>query len=210
MSLTYTLSSEGSSDQMLLPLLDWVLRQCSRELFNGQWANPDAFDNPAKDAATRIQQSLRYYESDLLFMHRDADGTPLAQRTKEIEDAIAAAHLGHPAVCVVPVKMTEAWFLFDETAIRYAADNPDGTVPLGLPTHAEAQRRADPKALLREAILTASEASGRQRRGIERGISLRKHIVASRIEDYSPLRAHQAFQQLEHSVRRIVQARRWG
>jgi hypothetical protein len=38
-----------------------------------------------------------------------------------------------PVVCVVPVRMMEAWLLIDEMAIRRVAGNPNGRIPIELP-----------------------------------------------------------------------------
>ena len=50
-------------------------------------------------------------------------------RKNEIERAVAEAfQAGQPPAwaSVIPVRMREAWLLFDETAIRKAAGNPSG------------------------------------------------------------------------------------
>jgi hypothetical protein len=119
--LTYTLLSDGSSDRALLPVLQWLLRAGSGRDFQSQWADLRRLRRPPKTLPERIQAALDLYPCDLLFVHRDAESEGWERRVEEIRQ-----HLRVPAdqtvVCVVPVRMQEAWFLFDERAIRLAAD----------------------------------------------------------------------------------------
>ena len=63
-------------------------------------------------------------------MHRDAEREFARTRLAEIEAAIKSATeaalelIAVKCVRIVPVRMTEAWFLFDEAAIRRAANRP--------------------------------------------------------------------------------------
>lgn len=74
-------------------------------------------------------------------------------RFREIEEATVSVDVA--IVAAVPVRMIEAWLLFDESAIRLAAGNPNGTTPLGLPGMPRAESVPDPKLLLRDAMLPA-------------------------------------------------------
>jgi len=55
-------------------------------------------------------------------------------------------------VPAVPVRMTEAWLLFDEAAIRRAAGCPNGSMPLELPSLKTSEDIPDPKTILHEAL----------------------------------------------------------
>jgi hypothetical protein len=101
-------------------------------------------------------------EYDLVVVHRDADNAGPEARYREIERGVRAASLAAPHAAVVPVRMTEAWLVLDEGPIRRVAGNPHGRAPLGLPAHNEAERKADPKTILRDALATASGATGRR------------------------------------------------
>jgi hypothetical protein len=59
-----------------------------------------------------------------------------------------------PVVCVIPVKMTEAWLLIDEKAIREAAGNPKGRQPLNLPKPSKTEELSDPKETLKPIFRT--------------------------------------------------------
>lgn len=105
---------------------------------------------------------------DLLFVHRDANNAGADARQREIDLAVAAALNAPRFVAVIPVRMTEAWLLLEETAIRKVVGNPNGRVPLDLPTPREAERRPDAKQILNDALLAASETTGRRRKRIRR------------------------------------------
>jgi hypothetical protein len=133
----YTLLSEGTSDQALLRIIDWLLRShlCDVEI-QGTWADLARLPKPPKSLAERITQSLVMYdECDVLFVHRDADGQGVEKRLEEIVRAADELQMSlvPPIIGVVPVRMMEAWLLFDEAAIRRAADNPRGKERLSLP-----------------------------------------------------------------------------
>ena len=67
----------------------------------------------------------------MLFIHRDAEREPHEKRVAEVEAALEGVELGETQpVPVVPIRMQEAWLLFDERAIRYASGNPKGRTPM--------------------------------------------------------------------------------
>ena len=120
--MKFTLLADGSSDRVLIPLLCWCLRRAGLENISSEWA--DAGRMPvARDLAERVAHAVDLYPCDLLFVHRDAEGEDPAVRRDEIRRAASA--LKYSLVPVIPVRMTEAWLLFDERAIRLAAGNPN-------------------------------------------------------------------------------------
>ena len=117
---------------------------------------------------------------DLLFVHRDADAAGTGPRYREIEAAVHQSSFDGPWVGIVPVRMTEAWLLLDEGAIRNVARKPDGNQPLNLPALGEVERRADPRTVLNSALREASETRGRRReRFIEKLAALRADLLAN-------------------------------
>jgi hypothetical protein len=100
--MQYTLLAEGSTDEVLLPLLDWTLRSQGALQFNGEFAMPKT-----KGLAGRIKQTLEDYPCDLLFVHRDADSRQADPRYEEIHKALAELDRPTPAVCVVPIQTTD-------------------------------------------------------------------------------------------------------
>ncbi len=93
--------------------------------------------------------------------------------------------------------MTEAWLLIDEEAIRKAAGNPNGSARIAMPAVRKLESIPDPKRILRNCLIEASELTGRRRDQFERRISDSMRRVATLIPDYAPLRRLPAFRRFE-------------
>jgi hypothetical protein len=154
----------------------------------------------------RIRKAVQSFPCDVLFVHRDAEREAPARRYEEIEEAVSEVGV-EPAVCIVPVRMTEAWLLIEEPAIRRAAGNPNGSGALKLPSLQRLESIPDPKETLHEALLAASESNGRRLKQFRRDLPMLKHRVSELIEDFSPLRRLSAFQQFERDVRAAFSTR---
>jgi len=209
--LNYTLLADGSSDQALIPILTWLLREQGVERpIQPEWADLRRLHRPPKDLSERIECALSLYPCDLLFVHRDAERQSHESRMSEIRHALEAVTESDPrtVVCVVPVRMTEAWLLSDEVALRRAAGNPNGQQGLDLPPIAELERLADPKARLYTLLRKASGLKGRRRRQFPD--STRAQRITAFMHDFAPLRHLPAFRALEGDVQRVVDQRGWA
>lgn len=137
--LRYTLLSDGTTNKALIPISTWVLREHLPHLpIQGEWADLRRLPKPPPRSRLdeRIRLSVDLFPCDLLFVHRDAENARYQRRVSEINRAVETARgtaTIPPTVCVIPVRMLEAWLLFDELAIRRAAGNPSGTMRLSLP-----------------------------------------------------------------------------
>lgn len=208
--LRYTLVSDGSSDRALLPILTWLLVE-HRVLcpIQAEWADLGRLLYPPRDLSSKIEQSLDFYPCDLLFVHRDAEKLSYPQRKNEIIHALANINPAHyPSICVVPVRMTEAWLLIDEAAIRRAAGNANGQKPLDLPHPSLLEQHSNPKGLLYDLLKDASERKGR--RLINFPVGQSALLVAEYIDDFSPLRNLSAFKSLESDLEEIVTLNQWA
>lgn len=202
--------ADGTSDRALIPILTWLLRRCCVSLpIQPGFADLRRLRNPPKALAERIVTSLELYPCDLLFVHRDVERSTIEDRVSEIRAALSEA-LGplQPAVCVVPVRMSEAWLLIDESALRRAAGNPNGKVPLDLPNVHRLEQLPDPKQLLHELLRRASGLRGRRLASFNR--CLQGFRVADLIHDFSPLYRLSAFQRLAADLVQVVAARVWN
>jgi hypothetical protein len=192
--LRYTLLCDGSSDQALQHVLNWLLRAHRPEVE----ISPECVVRcPRSRLSEQIDDCLELYPCDILFIHRDAEGAERATRVSEIGRAWDEAHeQGTTHCCVVPVRMTEAWLLFNENAIRRAAGNPAGDTPVDLPCSPD--RLPNPKSALHELIRTASGLNARRRKSLD--VHAAVHRVAELITDYSPLRKLSAFAEMEREL----------
>jgi hypothetical protein len=98
--------------------------------------------------------------------------------------------------------MTEAWLMFDEQAIRRAANNPNGSVPIRLPPATRIERMPDPKKELKTMLRIASGL--RSSRDLSKFADSRAvHLVAEYTNDFSFLRQLEAFRSFEAELRRV-------
>jgi hypothetical protein len=202
-SLTYTLAAEGPSDDMLLPVIEWVLDHI---------LGPSVARNGrmmySSGTRSRIERAVTEFpDVDLLIVHADADpSTGHSGRLIEINSTITALcekGLVIPShVCVIPVRESEAWLLFDEAAIRRAAMNPNGRARWRTPSP-KLDQIADPKQVLEAALDAASEQSGRKLAKFQRNRT--PSDVAREIADFTPLRKLEAFRIFEAEVAKFAE-----
>ena len=208
--LRYTLLADGSSDRALLPILTWLLRQsCGAIPIEAEFADLRRLPHPPKKLSERIHWSVELYPCDLLFVHRDAESAPIEKREAEIRKALEESSVEGSVrvVCVVPVRMQEAWLLIDEAALRRAVGNPNGTQPLAMPDVQRLEELTDPKQLIRELLRQASGLRGCRLKRFNWRSSA--HRVAEMISDFSVLYRVAAFQRLAAEVKRVATAAEW-
>ncbi|HET6385307.1 MAG TPA: hypothetical protein VFJ58_18090 [Armatimonadota bacterium] len=168
------------------------------------WADLQRLPRPPQGLEQRISWTLELYPCMLLFVHRDAEHDPRERRVREIMAAIEALNGldSLPVVCVVPVRMQEAWLLTDEIAIRRAAGNPNGGAAITLPSIKKLESLPDPKTVLHTMLREASGLHGRRLRQFNEHSTAR--LVVDHCEGFSALRELSAFAALESDVKRIV------
>lgn len=142
---------------------------------------------------------------DLLLVHRDAEKQLPEQRVAEIDAGMASAGVAWPRIPVVPVRMTEAWLLLDERAIRRVAGRPTGTSPLGLPPARQVERVPDPKQALAAALEAACGFSGRRLSKFKRDFPAHRAQLLAMLDRTGPVRALSSWQALEAATSAAIQ-----
>lgn len=192
------LLADGPSDVVLQAPLTWAVRQRAPDVPLLPWRFR-VRSRPGQVAiAEAIDEFMRSDQPDVLFVHRDAESAPWAARRAEVPSRASV-------VPVIPVRMTEAWLLVDEHALRRAAGNPNGTEPIEMPPVRALESLSDPKAALRVCLERASGLKGRRLTQFDRVAARRR--VAEEIEDYAPLRALPAYRELERALDQVWAAR---
>ena len=205
-TVTCTLLTDGSSDRVLMPIIRWLMDRHCRQEYRLIFASPIV--SGRHGLATRIEVALHQYPCDVLFVHRDAERAPLAFRHKEVSDAWESATrpsgLESGLVTVVPVRMTEAWLLLDEVAVRHAAGNPNGRAALSLQSAERVEHLQDPKEVLFAALCVACELpTGRLRKFRPEA---HRHRVPEMMASFEALQGLPSFRQLETQVQQIFAA----
>ncbi len=190
-----------------MPIINWALKEVNPRLeIIPFWPDLGRLRKPPKlsDLEGRITAALEQAECDVLFVHRDAERISRSERKAEIEVAwerLKDTYPGQTLVCIVPVRMTEAWLMFDEQAIRKAANNPNGSVPIRLPPATKIERLPDPKKELKMILRISSGLRGRDLSKFADSRAV--HLVAEYTNDFSFLRQLEAFGAFEAELRRL-------
>ncbi len=115
----------------------------------------------------------------------------------------SSKNLATVLICVIPVRMTEAWLIANAKPIRLAVGNPNGAEVLDLPTFKDIESSPDPKEILFAALKTACGRNARrQARFNPHGY---RHRVSELTEDLAPLRRLASFKHLEAQVKKHVE-----
>lgn len=204
--LKYTLIADGSSDAVLLKIIKWSLDSLFPQLAcEGSFADFRLIPNPPKGLREKVMKARLYYPYNILFIHRDAESTInsriIDQRRQEIIDQLEEADR-RKTICVVPIKMMEAWLLINEEAIKKAAGNRNYNGNIDLPLLKNLERENQPKERLHNLLKNASGVKNRRLKNFN--VDQRIHLVADYIEDYSPLRSLIAFQAFEDELKKVV------
>lgn len=202
-----TLVSEGSSDRMLQPALHWLISQYTPgATVTIERADLGELPQPPKRLCDKVSIGYQIYPCDLMLVHRDADNVEPDDRHMEVADALQQARTDDPeipeAVPVVPVRMSEAWLLIDEPALRSAAGNPRGREAVSLPALQALEAQPNPKKMLHDLLRNASGTRGRKLRNFDVGAA--KFRLADLISNYDRLRELRAFQRLEADIKRVL------
>ena len=171
---------------MLVPIIQWAVHRLDPDV--------EILEPEFRKRRGSITEFLAAYRTGamLIFVHRDSENLTLDERLGEF-DAVDRQDV----VPVVPVRMSEAWLLFDGSAVAKAAGKPSSHVRI--PRILQIEDIPDPKDRLDELLFQAAGApTGRRGRNFRRSIAARRASVAEYISDYSPLEnlpAFRAFQQ---------------
>ncbi len=187
--LRYTLLADGGSDKVLMSIIDWLLKsRLNNVSYSGYFYAPPHKGGLSK----RVNNTLKDFPCDVLFVHRDAEKMEYDFRAQEIHNELIG--IKHQYFVIIPVHMTEAWLLSNEAAIREAANNPNGKEPLGLPPSNKWDKIPDPKHILFESLKKATGLNGRRLDKFP--LDSARHRVAQLTSDFSGLNCLPSFQRL--------------
>lgn len=199
--LRFTLVAEGTSDRVLIPILRWMLlRHHPNFEWMGQTADLHELPKPPRTLPGKIATAADLFPADVIFIHRDSDRENPSARRQEISDAILSlpASPARHWVPVIPVRMTEAWLLVSENALRGASGNPNGRNPLQFPAFRDLEKIPDPKSILQGLLIEASGLCGRRRKKIN--LSTQRARIPDFIEDWETLLSLPSAKRLDDEI----------
>lgn len=206
MFVRFLFIGEGSSDAALVrPLEELCIRFGVSEV---QGIAPDLrrYLQPGHTVREKVEAAYDLEpDVDVLFVHRDADEPKADKRISEIRSIAIGLEHPVPVIPVVPVQETESWALLDEDAIRKAADNPNGTTPISIPSPSRVESISDPKSHLQHTLITASGYSGRHLRRFKRRLNTRIFSLIEQIDIDGPIQDVPSWQTLVNTVEIHVQ-----
>lgn len=183
MRVHFVFIGEGTSDDGLIPHLENLCVELGADEVTGTAVDFRRLGDPiGKTVRDRVSAALQLEpKANLYLIHRDADGRDPTPRYDEIGEAAEDCHLAQEWVAIVPVQETEAWLLLDETAIRSVAGRAIGKNALALPKPSRVEHVAQPKEVLQQALLSASETRGRRRERFRRNFSDQRRLLLTRL-----------------------------
>ena len=198
-SIDCTLIADGTSDAMTIPAIKWCLDQHFPHVgFNIELAR---LGSSAKglDFSAKVCRALELYPCTVLFIHRDVENETIKDRQDELDEKLESVGCSLPKIIfVIPKRMSEAWLLIEEEAIRYAANNPNGKMQLNLPSINQLEKLPDPKSLTIQLLKEATGLNKRRIRTFKPRAAI--HRLSENIEDYSVLRNLESFNYLEQQI----------
>lgn len=204
MTVRALLLVDGSSDR---PLSGHLEQMCLRYRVVVDVV-PLPLDRLPREPGLRVDQRTRAALAidphfDWIFVHRDAEGQDPELRRREVEQGVRSAGFSAPAAAVVPVRMTEAWLLLDERAIRRVAGHPAGQEDLGLPAVSEVESVPRPKATLQAALERAAGVRGRRLEILRSQFGEMRRQLLERLQVDGPVTRLSAWRRLDSDIRRL-------
>lgn len=198
--ITATLITDGSSDKLLAPLIELLFSEHTEMAYQVNFA--EGLPPQATGLKSRITSALELFPCDVLFVHRDAEKIEAPLRQREIEASWPESQQSAVLICVVPVRMTEAWLIANDKPIRLAVGNPSGTELLGLPAVKDIESLPEPKEVLFAALKAASGLNASRKRRFKPHQF--RHRVSELTDDLAPLRKLSSFRHLEAQMQEFL------
>ncbi len=203
--MKYVLISDGSSDRVLLNIINYTLKSFTNKNFEGQRAEFGFLKEKVKNLERKIFYAIDLYEPDIIFIHRDAEKQSLQSRDSEIDKELSKAEAyikkQKQFAKIIPVRMTEAWLMIDERAIRAAAGNPNGKKQIHLPRIKNLEDIPEPKDELEKLLQIASGLSGRRLRDLNTRHAIQ--LIPEYIDDFSALEELPSYQHFKNQIQTL-------
>ncbi len=197
--LTYTLLADGTSDRALMHIINWLLN----DLFPKMPITSRFATLLNRKLDERIENAIKFYPCDVLFVHRDAENESYEKRKNEIERFWKDAKMNNERMIpIIPIRITETWFLINEQAIKLASGNPNSKIKINLPKISELEKFKTPKETLFNLIREANDSKKRNMKNLD--LNNCRQRVAENIESFALLRELSSFQKFEHLLQNTV------
>lgn len=171
---------------------------------SGEAPDLSMFTQPVgRTVREKIDTLLKHYpNTDVIFVHRDADNAGADAREEEIfsttRDLIEAGRI----VPVVPVTKLETWLLADVEAIKRVAGNGKRKGGLAcVPAPNRLETVSDTKRLLLDALCEASETQGERLKKFKKRFSEMRARLAFDLDPNGPVSTLRSYQQFRERIK---------
>ena len=200
MTKRYALISDGTSDRVLLKIIDWTFYHFLNLETSGERADFYYSKTKPQSISEKVELVIEQYDDlDFIVIHRDAERETYEKRVEEIEKELTLIkNQSLTSIPVIPVRMTEAWLLFDSKAIASASGNPNLPDLPALPPLNTVETLRDPKSLLEKLI---KDSCGLRSRGLKK-LNTRHciQLIPDFVEDFSPLLTIPSYQRFKQKI----------
>lgn len=196
--LRVTLLCDGPYDEELLHPIRWLLHTKQCHLDSLKVADLQRVNPKPTTLRERADTAVDLYPCQILFVHRDSERTSPHDRLSEIRTELHG--VSYCYIPIIPVRMTEAWFLHSEEAIRGASGNPNGTAMIEPPRPQDVSTVANPKDYMSELLIKANGASGRRLKKVRQRLPQMRRIVAQWTDCFQPLLENKEFRGLSEEI----------
>jgi len=207
MKISFVVTGEGTSDLNLVSHLENILIEEGFLEVSGEAFDPSKLPYPiGHSVESKLNYIKRLYpSSDVIFVHRDADGSDHSLREKEIADAKNKSQLPIQVVPIIPVCMLETWLLADTTAIRRVAGNGNSAHLISsIPALSKLESIRNSKEVLQCALCEASQHQGIKLKKFRRDINRLRSQLVLEINGDSNISQLPSYQRLRNSVKSLA------
>lgn len=165
--ITYLFLSEGTSDEVLVPLINRLVLANIDGPVRPIVPNFSILRPQPKTLSEKLHAVISLYSGiDIIIIHRDADNVGYEARRAEIDHVISHTRILWPYVPLIPVRMTEAWLLTDFNAIHNAIGFGKSKNEIEFLSLRKVEGLADPKAYLLNKIKEIANLPKRRERDL--------------------------------------------
>ncbi|WP_306590808.1 hypothetical protein [Geothrix sp. 21YS21S-4] len=201
--INYLFLAEGTSDQVLIPIINSLIFETLRLSVNVVIPNFNSVRPRPTSLNSKLNVVNRLYKNiDFLVIHRDADAAGASSRLMEMEQATACSVPSIPWVPAIPVKMTEAWLLTDRAAIFKAIGCRRSDKKITFCPNKRIEGLADPKDYLFQKIYEIADLPYRRRKDLN--VNLVRRRIGDFISDSPELRLLPSFRVFEGRLKKVL------
>lgn len=202
MKINFLFTGEGSSDLKLVDHIENLLIEIGFDEVSGEAPDLGMFRIPVgRSVKDKVKVLMDHYpNTDLIFIHRDADNKGPEIRKREIMQAIEGVVEREKVIPVIPVTMLETWLLADKESICRVAGGSDIVRLACIPPAKKLESEKNSKDLLLRALCEASEESGGRLKKFKKRFGEMRARLVYELDPEGPVTQLNSYQDFRRSI----------